>query len=87
MPIVTPVIVASKPIANPVRKKIFDIEFLLMPKVLSMAISLVLFLTKIVNPEIILKAATIIISVKIINMTFLSIFSALKKDLFKSAHE
>ena len=87
MPIVTPVIVASKPIANPVRKKIFDIEFLLMPKVLSMAISLVLFLTKIVNPEIILKAATTIINVKMINITFLSTFKAPKKDLFKSAQE
>ena len=87
MPIVTPVIVASKPIINPVRKKTFAIEFLLIPKVLSMAISFVLFLTKIVNPEIILKAATIMISVKIINMTFLSTFNAPKKDLFRSAHE
>ena len=68
-------------------KKIFVIEFLLTPMVLSMAISFVLFLTKIVNPEIILKAATIMISVKIINMTFLSTFKAPKKDLFKSAHE
>ena len=84
---ITPVIVAKRPIVNPMRKKIFVIEFLLTPKVLSMAISLVLFLTKIVNPEIILKAATIMINVKIINMTFLSTFKAPKKDLFKSAHE
>ena len=62
--LLTPVIVARKPIVNPVRKKIFAIEVLLIPKVLSIAISFVLFLTKIVNPEIILKAATIIISVK-----------------------
>ena len=55
MPIVAPVTVASKPIVNPVRKKIFDIDVLLMPRVLSIAISFVLFLTKIVNPEIILK--------------------------------
>ena len=79
MPIVTPVIVASNPIVNPVRKKTFAIEFLLIPKVLSMAISFVLFLTKIVKPEIILKAATIIINVKIINITFLSTFNAPKK--------
>ena len=46
MPIITPVIVASKPIVNPVRKKIFAIEFLLIPNVLKIAISLVLFLTK-----------------------------------------
>ena len=58
-----------------------------MPKVLRIAISLVLFLTKIVKPEIILKAATIMINVKIINITFLSTFNAPKKDLFKSAHE
>ena len=68
-------------------KKIFAIDLLLTPKVLNIAISLVLFLTRIVNPEIILKAATIIIKVKIINITFLSTFNAPKKDLFKSAHE
>ena len=39
----TPVIVAVKPIVKPVRKKIFVIEFLLMPKVLKTAISFVLF--------------------------------------------
>ncbi len=79
MPIITPVIVASKPMVNPVRKKTFAIEFLLIPKVLSMAISFVLFLTKIVNPEIMLKAATIIIRVKIINITFLSNFQCTEK--------
>ena len=50
------------------------------------AISFVLFLIKIVNPDIILNAATIIINVRIINITFLSIFKALKKDLFVSDH-
>ena len=79
--------VASKPIVNPVRKKTFAMDVLLIPKVLKIAISFVLFLTKIVNPEIILKAATIIINVKIINITFLSTFNAPKKDLFKSAQE
>ena len=41
-------------------------------------------LIKIVNPEMILKAATTIISERIINITFLSTLSALKSDLFKS---
>ena len=68
-------------------KKILVIDFLLTPKVLSIAISFVLFFTKIVNHEIILKAATIIIKVKIINITFLSTFNAPKNDLFKSAQE
>ena len=44
-----------------------------------------LFLINIVRPEIILNAATIIIKVSIINITFLSTLRALKKDLFKSA--
>ena len=87
MPITTPVIVARNPIVKPVRKNIFVIDALLTPKVLNIAISLVLFLTKIVSPEIILKAATITISVKIINITFLSTFNAAKNDLFKSAQE
>ena len=49
-------------------------------------ISLVLFLTNIVKPDIILKAATIIIKDNIINITFLSTFKAENKDSFKSAH-
>ena len=84
---VTPVMVARKPIVKPIRKNTFAIDFLLIPRVLSIAISFVLFLTKIVNPEIILKAATIIINVKIINITFLSTLRAPKKDLFRSAQE
>ena len=60
------------------------IEFSDNPRVFIIAISLVLFLIKIVNPEIILKAATIIIKVSIINMTFLSTLRALKNDLFVS---
>ena len=69
---------------NPVKKKIFLIDLLLSPKVFKIAISLVLFFINIVNPEIILKAATITINVNIINITFLSTFNALKNDLFKS---
>ena len=53
------------PIVNPVKKKAFFIDLLLNPKVLRIAISLVLFLIKIVNPEIMLKAATINIRVKL----------------------
>ena len=82
IPNISPVIVAAKPIKNPVRKKDFIIDFLSNPKDLRIAISLVLFLIKIVSPEIILNAATIIINVKIKNITFLSTFKAEKKDLF-----
>ena len=81
------VIVAKNPIVNPVKKKDFFIELLIRPKVFKIAISLVLYLIKMVNPEIILNAATIKIKVNIINITFLSTFKALKKDLFKSDHE
>ena len=80
----TPVIVAKKPMTKPVKKKDLMIEFSDSPSVFIMAISLVLFLIKIVNPEIILKAATIIIRVRIKNITFLSTFNALKNDLFRS---
>ena len=69
---------------NPVRKKVFLMDLLLKPKVFKIAISLVLFFMSIVNPEIILNAATITISVSIINITFLSTLRALNKDLFKS---
>ena len=50
--------------------------------ILRIAISLVLFLIKIVKPEIILNAATIIIKVNIKNITLRSTFKAEKKDLF-----
>ena len=79
--------VARNPIVKPVKKKDFLIDLLLRPKVFKIAISLVLFFIRIVNPEIMLKAATIMIKVKIINITFLSTFRALKKDLFKSDQE
>jgi hypothetical protein len=83
-PKIIPDIVAKKPIVKPVKKKDFFIEVLFKPKVFNIAISLVLFLINIVRPEIILNAATIIIKVNIINITFLSTFKALKRDLFKS---
>ena len=84
IPNIIPAMVAKKPIVKPVKKKVFLIEALFKPKVFKIAISLVLFFINIVRPETILNAATIIINVKIINITFLSTLRALKKDLFKS---
>ena len=78
--------VANDPIKNPTIKNIFEIDLFKTPIDLSIAISLVLFLTNIVKPEIILKAATMIINVSIINITFLSTLRAENKDLFKSDH-
>ena len=77
--------VAEVPIITPTKKNIFTIDLFKTPMDLSIAISLVLFFTKIVSPEIILKAATIIIKDKIINITFLSTFKAENKELFISA--
>ena len=71
-PRITPNKVPAIPIEDPVTKNILFIEKLEKPIVFKIAISLVLFLTRIVSPEIILKAATIIIKVKIINITFRS---------------
>ena len=50
LPNISPVIVAIKPIKNPVRKKDFIIDFLSNPNDLRIAISFVLFLIKIVSP-------------------------------------
>ena len=55
----TPAIVAVKPIVNPVKKNDFTIDFFDKPNAFKIAISLVLFLIKIVSPEIILNAATL----------------------------
>ena len=77
--------VAEVPIANPTKKKIFLIEVLETPIDFKIPISLVLFLTNIVKPDIMLNAATIIIKDKIINITFRSTFKAENKDSFKSA--
>jgi hypothetical protein len=77
--------VAVVPIITPTRKNILTIDLFKTPMDFNIAISLVLFLTKIVRPEIILKAATIIIKDKIINITFLSTFNAENNELFISA--
>ena len=80
-----PNIVADIPIISPTKKNIFLIELFFTPIDFKIAISLVLFLTNIVSPEIILNAATIIINDSIINITFLSTFKAEKSDLFRSS--
>ena len=85
-PNIIPNMVAEDPIIKPTIKNIFEIDLFNTPIDLSIAISLVLFLTNIVRPEIMLKAATIIINERIINITFLSTLRAENKDLFKSDH-
>ena len=67
MPKIAPNNVAKVPMAKPTKKNIFLIDLFVTPKDLNIAISLDLFFTKIVNPEIILKAATITINDKIMN--------------------
>ena len=69
----------------PIKKKILTIDLFNTPIDFKIAIYFVLFLTKIVKPEIILKAATIIIKDKIINITFRSTFNAENRELFISA--
>ena len=81
----TPKKVALLPMVNPTKKKIFLIDLFFTPMDFKIAISLVLFLTKIVKPDIILNAATIIISDRIINITFLSTLRAENNDEFRSA--
>jgi hypothetical protein len=75
-PNIIPKIVAEVPIMTPIKKNILIIDLFKTPIDFKIAISLVLFLTKIVNPDIILNAATIIIKDNIINITFLSTFNA-----------
>ena len=79
-PNIIPNKVANDPIKKPTIKKIFEIDLFKTPIDLSIAISLVLFLTKIVKPEIILNAATTTINESIINITFLSTLRAENKD-------
>jgi hypothetical protein len=75
-PNIIPNIVANDPIIKPTIKNIFEIDLFNTPIDLSIAISFVLFLTNIVRPEIILKAAIRIINESIINITVLSTFNA-----------
>ncbi len=84
-PSIIPKIVADVPMVTPTKKNIFIIDLFKTPIDFKIAISLVLFFTKIVKPEIILKAATIIIKDNIINITFLSTLRAENRELFVSA--
>ena len=77
--------VANDPIKNPTIKNIFEIDLFNTPIDLSIAISLVLFLTNIVRPEIILNAATIIINDKIIKQ--IKMLSELKDEGVLSSQE
>ena len=86
MPRIIPNKVADDPIITPTKKKILVIDLFNTPIDFNIAISRVLFLTSIVKPDIILNAATIIISDKIINITFLSTFKAENNELFISDH-
>ena len=70
----------TPPIDIPVRKNIFIIQFFDAPIARKTAISIDLLLTNIIIEEIILNAATVIIRVKIINITFLSTFKAFIKE-------
>jgi|OM-RGC.v1.016730402 hypothetical protein len=84
-PKIIPNNVADVPIITPTKKNIFIIDLFNTPIDFKIAISLVLFLTNIVKPEIILKAATIIMRDKMINITFRSTFKAENKELLVSA--
>ena len=82
IPSIEPKNVPIEPIDVPINKNIFIIVFLDDPIVLSKAISPDLALTSIIIEDIILKAATKIIKVKIKNITFFSTFKALINVLF-----
>ena len=81
---ITPNNVAEVPMKKPTQKNIFLIDLFVTPIDFRIPMSLVLFLTKIVSPDIILNAATMIIKERIINITFLSTFKAENNDLFIS---
>ena len=83
-PKIMPKIVAEVPMTTPIKKKIFTMDLFRTPIDFKIAISRVLFFTRIVKPETMLKAATIIINDKMINITFLSTLRAENKELFIS---
>ena len=78
-PRATPAIVPTVPIAAPVMKKIRMIAPDVAPMVRRMAMSLALSFTSMMRPEMMLRAATRTIRVRIMNMTFRSTCSAEKK--------
>ena len=77
----SPRIVPKKPTNPPEKKKILNMLAFLNPRDRRIASSIVLLRTKIIKLERMLKAATNIISVNIINITFLSTIKASKKVL------
>ena len=79
MPKINPEIVPKTPIREPQMMNIRTIEFWLNPIVRNIPISFLLFLTSIIRPEIMLRAAIKITSDKIINITRLSTSRALRK--------
>ena len=83
----TPKKIPKNPITAPEIIKILNIELFTKPIDLNIAISLDLFLIKIVKTDIMLKAATIIINVSIINITLRSTSSASKNVLLVSTQE
>ena len=68
------------PIITPIKKNILTIDLFKTPIDFKIAISLVLFLTKIVNPDIILNAATIIIKDNIKTLHFFQLLMQKTKN-------
>ena len=79
VPSSSPASVPTVPIAAPVMKKTRRIAPLVAPIVRRIAMSRPLSFTSMIRPEMMLSAATSTISVRIMNMTFRSTCSALKK--------
>ena len=79
-----PIIVPPTPIIDPTSKNILKILLLSAPIVLSKAISLDLFLTRINKLVMTLNAATIMINESMRNITVLSVDSTIQKDSFIS---
>ena len=84
IPSMEPKIVPLNPIKVPTSKNILKIELSLLPIVLSTAISLFLFCTKINRLVTILNAAIMIISDNTKNINSRSVASTSQKELFRS---
>ena len=86
-PSTKPIMVPSTPMEAPHNRKIRITAPLVAPMVRSTAISRPLSFTSMIRLETILKAATIMISVRIRNMTLRSTCTALKKLELASSQE
>ena len=84
IPRIEPIIVPLNPIKVPTSKKILKIELSLLPIVLSTAISLFLFCTKMNRLVTILNAAIMIISDNTKNINSRSVANTSQKELFRS---